>query len=82
LPRCRPFDRHRPVNRPQTKEESHSVTSTPAEQTAEFYLELDDTWCTHNYHPLPVVIAEAQGAWVTDVAGNRYLDMRRSSWTG
>jgi ornithine--oxo-acid transaminase len=29
----------------------------------------------HNYHPLPVVITEAQGAWVTDVDGTRYLDM-------
>jgi ornithine--oxo-acid transaminase len=29
----------------------------------------------HNYHPLPVVIAEADGAWVTDVDGRRYLDM-------
>ncbi|HEY7144121.1 MAG TPA: ornithine--oxo-acid transaminase [Streptosporangiaceae bacterium] len=29
----------------------------------------------HNYHPLPVVIAEAEGAWVTDVEGRRYLDM-------
>ena len=29
----------------------------------------------HNYHPLPVMIAEAEGAWVTDVAGRRYLDM-------
>ena len=29
---------------------------------------------THNYHPLPVVIAEASGAWVTDVEGKRYLD--------
>jgi ornithine--oxo-acid transaminase len=29
----------------------------------------------HNYHPLPVVIAEAEGAWVTDVDGTRYLDM-------
>src|ERR1035437_1419783 len=28
----------------------------------------------HNYHPLPVVIAEAHGAWVTDVEGRRYLD--------
>ena len=27
-----------------------------------------------NYHPLPVVIAEAEGAWVTDVEGRRYLD--------
>jgi ornithine--oxo-acid transaminase len=29
----------------------------------------------HNYHPLPVVIAEGEGAWVTDVDGRRYLDM-------
>jgi len=28
-----------------------------------------------NYHPLPVVIAEADGAWVTDVDGCRYLDL-------
>jgi ornithine--oxo-acid transaminase len=28
-----------------------------------------------NYHPLPVVIAEAEGAWVTDVNGRRYLDL-------
>jgi ornithine--oxo-acid transaminase len=29
----------------------------------------------HNYHPLPVVIAEAEGSWVTDVSGRRYLDL-------
>jgi ornithine--oxo-acid transaminase len=29
----------------------------------------------HNYNPLPVVIADAEGCWVTDVAGRRYLDM-------
>ncbi len=29
----------------------------------------------HNYHPLPVMIAEAEGAWVTDVDGRRYLDL-------
>jgi len=28
----------------------------------------------HNYHPLPVTIASAEGAWVTDVEGRRYLD--------
>nr|WP_246631585.1 ornithine--oxo-acid transaminase [Pseudonocardia nigra] len=28
----------------------------------------------HNYHPLPVVVAHALGAWVTDVEGRRYLD--------
>ena len=39
------------------------------------FLDLDERWCAHNYHPLPVVIAAAEGAWVTDVAGRRYLDM-------
>jgi len=29
----------------------------------------------HNYHPLPVMISEAEGSWVTDVDGRRYLDM-------
>ncbi|MFI6230347.1 ornithine--oxo-acid transaminase [Micromonospora echinospora] len=29
----------------------------------------------HNYHPLPVVVARAEGAWVTDVDGHRYLDL-------
>jgi ornithine--oxo-acid transaminase len=29
----------------------------------------------HNYHPLPVVLARGEGAWVEDVAGKRYLDM-------
>ncbi|OLE23283.1 MAG: ornithine--oxo-acid transaminase [Actinobacteria bacterium 13_1_20CM_3_71_11] len=33
-----------------------------------------DRWTAHNYHPLPVVIADAAGAWVTDIDGNRYLD--------
>ena len=38
------------------------------------YIKLDEEWGAHNYHPLPVVIAEAEGAWVTDVDKNRYLD--------
>ncbi|WP_327372878.1 ornithine--oxo-acid transaminase [Thermomonospora echinospora] len=36
---------------------------------------LSEEHSAHNYHPLPVVIAEAEGAWVTDVEGRRYLDM-------
>jgi ornithine--oxo-acid transaminase len=31
-------------------------------------------WTAHNYHPLPVVISSAEGAWVTDIDGRRYLD--------
>ncbi|WP_199511932.1 ornithine--oxo-acid transaminase [Nucisporomicrobium flavum] len=33
-----------------------------------------ERWTAHNYHPLPVVISDAEGAWVTDVDGRRYLD--------
>ncbi|SDP17428.1 ornithine--oxo-acid transaminase [Nakamurella panacisegetis] len=51
------------------------MSSAPTSRDPEFYLDLDNTWCTHNYHPLPVVIAEAKGAWVVDVTGRRYLDM-------
>jgi ornithine--oxo-acid transaminase len=29
----------------------------------------------HNYHPLPVVVAHAEGAWMTDVDGKRFLDL-------
>jgi ornithine--oxo-acid transaminase len=33
-----------------------------------------ERWTAHNYDPLPIVIADADGAWVTDVDGRRYLD--------
>jgi ornithine--oxo-acid transaminase len=41
-------------------------------QTAEF-IELENLYGAHNYHPL-VVIERAEGVWVYDVEGNRYLD--------
>jgi ornithine--oxo-acid transaminase len=38
------------------------------------YLEQVEEFGAHNYHPLPVVVSEGFGAWVTDVDGKRYLD--------
>lgn len=35
---------------------------------------IDDRCVAHNYAPLPVVAASAEGAWITDVQGRRYLD--------
>ncbi|HEU4807872.1 MAG TPA: ornithine--oxo-acid transaminase [Homoserinimonas sp.] len=35
---------------------------------------LEEEHTAHNYHPLPVVVAHGEGAWVTDVEGRRYLD--------
>ncbi len=43
--------------------------------TSEEHIALVDRYSAHNYHPLPVVISSAEGAWVTDVEGKRYLDM-------
>ena len=35
----------------------------------------EDEHVAHNYHPLPVVLARGEGAWVPDVEGKRYLDL-------
>jgi ornithine--oxo-acid transaminase len=42
-------------------------------KTTEF-IEMEDRLGAHNYHPLPVLIESAEGVWVKDVEGKRYLD--------
>ena len=37
-------------------------------------ISLVERYTAHNYHPLPAVLTSAEGAWVTDVDGRRYLD--------
>lgn len=37
-------------------------------------IDLVERYAAHNYSPLPVVAASAEGAWITDVDGRRYLD--------
>src|SRR5688572_3376059 len=34
-----------------------------------------EQFSAHNYHPLPVVVSKAKGAWVYDPDGKKYLDM-------
>ena len=38
-----------------------------------FFIEQEERFGAHNYHPLPVVLSKGQGAWVWDVNGNKYL---------
>jgi ornithine--oxo-acid transaminase len=38
-------------------------------------IRMTEKYGAHNYHPLPVVIGRAQGIWVWDVEGKKYLDM-------
>ena len=49
------------------------ATATPPTIT-DTIIEQEHEWGAHNYHPLDLVIADARGAWVTDVEGRRYLD--------
>ncbi|MFF2127602.1 ornithine--oxo-acid transaminase [Streptomyces olivochromogenes] len=43
--------------------------------TTERLIASADAHAAHNYHPLPVVVATADGAWMTDVEGRRFLDL-------
>jgi len=38
------------------------------------YIELEERYGAHNYHPLDVVIERGEGCWVYDIEGRRYLD--------
>ncbi|PAE25487.1 ornithine--oxo-acid transaminase [Bacillus sp. 7894-2] len=38
-------------------------------------IEQTEKYGAHNYHPLPIVISKAEGVWVEDPEGNKYMDM-------
>src|SRR5579859_4172388 len=54
-----------------TYSDTHTRTLTDDLDPAD----LTRRYSARNYHPLPVTAATAEGVWVTDVAGRRYLDM-------
>ena len=41
-------------------------------------IDLAENYSAHNYHPLPVVISRAEGVWVWDAEGKKYMDMLSS----
>ncbi len=51
-----------------------SDTAVSPAPTSDDFLQQADRWGARNYAPLPVVITRAEGVWVWDVDGNRYLD--------
>jgi ornithine--oxo-acid transaminase len=40
----------------------------------QYYLELEDKFSAHNYHPIPVVLSRGEGVYVWDTDGKRYFD--------
>ncbi|MEW2292406.1 ornithine--oxo-acid transaminase [Streptomyces sp. NPDC006743] len=51
------------------------MTAPADTRTSDELIRAEEPVLAHNYHPLPVVVARAEGAWVEDVEGRRYLDM-------
>lgn len=46
-----------------------------AEVNTNKLIEQTEKYGAHNYHPLPIVISTAEGVWVEDPDGNKYMDM-------
>ncbi|WP_157155035.1 ornithine--oxo-acid transaminase [Diaminobutyricimonas sp. LJ205] len=53
---------------------AHTPQVEPVETITTDAIAREEAHTAHNYHPLPVVVASGEGAWVTDVEGKRYLD--------
>jgi ornithine--oxo-acid transaminase len=49
-------------------------TTMPASKATQYYLDLEDRFGAHNYHPLPVVLEKGEGVFLWDVDGKRYYD--------
>ncbi|WP_432164391.1 ornithine--oxo-acid transaminase [Streptomyces sp. bgisy031] len=52
-----------------------TVAPVKAPRTSAELISAETPVLAHNYHPLPVVVARAEGTWVEDVEGRRYLDL-------
>jgi ornithine--oxo-acid transaminase len=50
------------------------ATMKSQEYTSQEYISIEQQYGAHNYRPLDVVIEKAQGVWVTDIDGKKYLD--------
>jgi ornithine--oxo-acid transaminase len=51
-----------------------TLSAEQAPLTTADYLALEERYGAHNYHPLDVVVQRAEGCWVWDVEGRKYLD--------
>src|SRR5450759_2035414 len=56
------------------RRQSSSISSEYESMESKKYIELEEQYGAHNYHPLDVVLTRGDGVWVFDIDGNRYLD--------
>ena len=50
------------------------ASSTDVFTKTQYYLDLEEKYSAHNYHPLPVVLNKSEGVFVWDVEGKKYFD--------
>lgn len=50
------------------------LSTTMLSDKTKYYLDLEEKYGAHNYHPLPVVLQKGEGVYVWDVDGKRYYD--------
>ncbi len=62
---------HEPITAPRARSGTNGSGVRPK---SEHFVDLEERYSAHNYHPLDVVIERAEGVWVYDVEGRKYLD--------
>lgn len=50
------------------------ISNTMNQSKSEYYIELENEFGAHNYHPIPVVIEKAESVFMYDVEGKMYYD--------
>lgn len=50
------------------------MSETVSLKNAQYYIDLENAYGAHNYHPLPVVLDKGEGVYVWDVEGKKYYD--------
>lgn len=51
-----------------------SMSTAIQEKDSQYFIELENQYGAHNYHPLPVVLEKGEGVFVWDVEGEKYYD--------
>ena len=50
------------------------MSELAVKNNAQYYIDLENQYGAHNYHPLPVVLEKGEGVYVWDVEGKKYFD--------
>jgi ornithine--oxo-acid transaminase len=50
------------------------MSTTETAKNSQYFIDLEDQYGAHNYHPLPVVLDKGEGVFVWDVEGKKYYD--------